>query len=61
MGKNHPPSRNSLENEVIVAVIALYLLLAIVMSVVHYTQPSEQETATSSTSPSHTTQKSETR
>jgi hypothetical protein len=57
MEKNRPPSRNSLENEVIVAVIALYLLLAIIMSVVHYMQPADQEAATSSTS--HITQKSE--
>jgi hypothetical protein len=43
----------SLENEVILAVIALYLLLALVMTVVHYIQPSEQTAATSSMSPSH--------
>lgn len=52
--KNLPQSSNrSLENEVILAVIVLYLLLAIVMTVVHYIQPSEQETVTSSMSPSH--------
>jgi hypothetical protein len=43
----------SLENEVILAVIALYLLLALVMTVVHYIQPSEQTATTSSMSPSH--------
>lgn len=43
----------SLENEVILAVIALYLLLALVMTVVHYIQPPERTTATSSISPSH--------
>lgn len=43
----------SLENEVILAVIALYLLLALIMTVVHYIQPSEQTEATSSMSPSH--------
>jgi hypothetical protein len=43
----------SLENEVILAVIALYLLLALVMTIVHYIQPSEQTAATSSMSPSH--------
>lgn len=52
--KNRPQANSSrLENEVILAVIVLYLLLAIVMTVVHYIQPSEQETVTSSTSPSH--------
>ena len=52
--KNLPRNTNrSLENEVVLAVIVLYLLLAIVMTVVHYIQPSEQETVTSSMSPSH--------
>ena len=47
------PLRRSLENEVIVAVILLYLLLAVVMTAVHYIQPDGQETMTSSPSPSH--------
>ncbi|MGH8683713.1 MAG: hypothetical protein ACREUM_00020 [Nitrosospira sp.] len=51
--KNHSQPSRSLENEVILAVVVLYLLLAIVMTVVHYIQPAEQETITSSTSPSH--------
>ncbi|MDQ3186574.1 MAG: hypothetical protein M3Q16_09015 [Pseudomonadota bacterium] len=51
--KNHSPHTRSLENEVILAVVVLYLLLAVVMTVVHYIQPAEQETVTSSTSPSH--------
>jgi len=52
--KNLPQRDNrSLENEVILAVIALYLLLALVMTVVHYIQPSEQTATTSSMSPSH--------
>jgi hypothetical protein len=52
--KNLPQRDNrSLENEVILAVIALYLLLALVMTVVHYIQPSEQIATTSSMSPSH--------
>ena len=56
--KNLPRSSNrGLENEVILAVIVLYLLLAIVMTVVHYIQPSEQETVTSSMSPSHNEKK----
>jgi len=61
MAEEYPMSRKnlsqrddrSLENEVILAVIALYLLLALVMTVVHYIQPSEQTAATSSMSPSH--------
>lgn len=51
--KDYSPHNRSLENEVILAVVVLYLLLAIVMTVVHYIQPAEQETVTSSTSPSH--------
>ncbi|MGH8762677.1 MAG: hypothetical protein ACREUR_05525 [Nitrosospira sp.] len=51
--KDHSQPNRSLENEVILAVVVLYLLLAIVMTVVHYIQPAEQETVTSSTSPSH--------
>lgn len=52
--KNLPQRNNkSPENEVILAVIMLYLLLALVMTVVHYIQPSEQVTTTSSMSPSH--------
>ena len=55
MFRKNLPQRDSrsLENEVILAVIALYLLLSIVMTVVHYIQPSEQTAATSSMSPSH--------
>ncbi len=49
----NPPARTSLENEVIAAVILLYLLLATVMTTVHYMQPDGQETMTSSPSPSH--------
>ncbi len=43
----------SLENEIIIAVIVLYLLIATVMVFTHYSQPAGQETATSSMSPSH--------
>jgi hypothetical protein len=55
MFKKNPSRSNtkSPENEVILAVIVLYLLLAIVMTVVHYIQPPEQKTVTSSMSPSH--------
>ncbi|WP_445115831.1 hypothetical protein [Acinetobacter sp. WZC-1] len=44
----------SMENEVIIAVIILYLVIVAVMVVVHYGQPSDQKTETSSTSVSHT-------
>ena len=47
------PPRRSLEREIIIAVIVLYLMITGVMVTVHYTQPAGQETATSSTSPSH--------
>lgn len=56
-GKKKSPNRHSLENEVIIAVVVLYLVIAIVMVVVHYIQPPGQDTATSSTSPSHSEQK----
>ena len=59
--KKKPPNRTSLENEVIVAVIVVYLRLAIVMTAVHYMQPADQETTTSSTSPSHSELKPETK
>ena len=43
----------SLEREVIVAVVALYLLLSGAMLGIHYLQPAGTETETSSMSPSH--------
>jgi hypothetical protein len=48
-----PPRRRSLEREIIVAVVVLYLMITGVMVTVHYLQPLGQETATSSRSPSH--------
>jgi len=51
--KNSPRRRASLEKEIIIAVVILYLLIAGVMVTVHYLQPPGQETATSSMSPSH--------
>ena len=48
--------RRSLENEIIIAVVILYLLIAGVMVAIHYMQPKGQETSTSSTSPSHSDQ-----
>jgi hypothetical protein len=53
MEKNQVPHRRSLENEIIMAVMILYLLIAFVMVCVHYIQPSGRETETSSTSPAH--------
>jgi hypothetical protein len=50
--------RHSLEREIIIAVIVLYLMITGVMVTVHYTQPAGQGTATSSTSPSHGEQSS---
>jgi hypothetical protein len=56
MIKNKIQRRRSLENEVIMAVMILYLLIALVMVIVHYMQPSDRETATSSSSPIHSEQ-----
>lgn len=53
-----PQRRRSLEREIIIAVIVLYLVITGVMVAVHYMQPAGQETATSSTSPSHGEQSS---
>jgi hypothetical protein len=50
--------RRSLEREIIIAVIVLYLMITGVMVTVHYTQPAGQGTATSSMSPSHGEQSS---
>jgi hypothetical protein len=43
----------SLETEVIMAVIGLYLFIATTLLLVHHLQPEGQETKTSSPSPSH--------
>ena len=52
--KNAPIQRHdNLENEIIIAVIVLYLLIAGVMVFTHYSQPGGQATSTSSMSPSH--------
>lgn len=56
MKKTKVRKRKSLENEVIVAVVVLYLVIATVMLLVHHLQPVGQETITSSTSPSHAEQ-----
>lgn len=45
----------SLEREVIMAVIILYVLICAVMLAVHYLEPGGSETKTSSNSPSHGT------
>ncbi len=52
----NPPrkrSRFTLEDEVIMAVIGLYLFIAGVLLAIHHLQPSGQPTMTSSPSPSH--------
>jgi hypothetical protein len=56
MKKTKVRHRKSLENEVIISVVVLYLLIATAMVLVHYLQPVGQETVTSSTSPSHAEQ-----
>lgn len=64
-GESHKSRRNlmqprkpqrphrSIEREIILAVVVLYVLIAGVMIIVHYAQPKGQPTATSSQSPSH--------
>jgi hypothetical protein len=52
--RERPNVRKSrLENEVTLAVVILYVLLSAALLVIHHTQPTETETRTSSTSPSH--------
>lgn len=46
---------SNLEREVINAVMILYALITVAMLAIHYWQPSDRETMTSSTSPSHGT------
>jgi hypothetical protein len=58
MTTSSPQRRRSLEREIIIAVIVLYLMITGVMVTVHYMQPAGQATATSSTSPSHGEQSS---
>ncbi|MFC3551075.1 hypothetical protein ACFOLC_08585 [Lysobacter cavernae] len=45
--------KSRLENEVILAVVILYLLLSGALLAIHFAMPSGTETVTSSTSPSH--------
>ena len=45
--------KSRLENEVILAVVILYVLLSAILLALHHIQPIETETRTSSTSPSH--------
>lgn len=56
MKKNRkkPVFLKSMENEIIFAVSALYAIIVTIMIIVHYIQPTEQETRSSSTSVSHT-------
>lgn len=52
--RKKPAFLNSMENEIILAVSMLYAIIVAIMIIVHYIQPSEQETRSSSTSVSHT-------
>jgi hypothetical protein len=45
--------KSRLENEVILAVVILYVLLSAALLALHHIQPTETETRTSLTSPSH--------
>lgn len=47
------PKKSSLENEVISAVIVLYLFIVVTIYLTHVLQPAGQETETSSGSPVH--------
>ena len=51
MKKSRDPSA-SLEREVILAVVILYVLICAVMLAIHYAEPGGPETTTSSMSPS---------
>lgn len=53
MTKKKPRKKSSMENEIIMAVVILYLLIALSMLAIHHIQPEGQQTVTSSTSPSH--------
>ena len=44
---------NALETEVILAVIGLYIFIAGLLLLIHFAQPANQETQTSSPSPAH--------
>lgn len=55
-GKRTPSA--SLERQVIVSVIVLYLLITLAMLGIHYLQPAGTETETSSSSPSHSSRAS---
>ncbi len=48
-----PIKKSRLENEVILAVVVLYVLLSAALLLVHHVQPDDVETQTSSTSPAH--------
>jgi hypothetical protein len=52
--RERPPIQKSrLENEVILAVVILYVLLSAALLAIHHIQPEGTETKTSSSSPSH--------
>ena len=45
--------KSRLENEVILAVVVLYVLLSAALLAIHHLQPGDAPTQTSSTSPAH--------
>jgi hypothetical protein len=45
--------KNSLENEVLISVILLYFVISTALLLIHYLQPEDAVTQTSSPSPSH--------
>ncbi|HJR72169.1 MAG TPA: hypothetical protein VJ806_00855 [Luteimonas sp.] len=47
------PKKSRLENEVILAVVILYILLSGALLAIHFAMPTGTQTVTSSTSPSH--------
>jgi hypothetical protein len=48
-----PIKKSRLENEVILAVVILYVLLSAAMLLIHHLQPDDVATKTSSTAPAH--------
>ena len=48
-----PIKKSRLENEVILAVVILYVVLSAALLLIHHIQPGDAVTQTSSTSPAH--------
>lgn len=51
--ERRPMNSSRLENEVILAVVIMYLLLSGALLAIHFAMPEGAQTVTSSTSPSH--------